>query len=441
MSTTVTHLTKDALYVPSIVFETGTLSSSNGRITWNGEIFNGENNQKQYDWTPDWKNTIISSGSTYIAPVNGWFVTNGTTSASEININGVQVGKNNVGGDFQILLKKDDEIQLSNSTTFTFTPCRSEPFDTREVKTAYDIWKGAIVEENGSVTVKDLYIPDATLWRTEVREPNNLQITKVVDEIAYNGDTFVCNIQTSEIEMQGTNQEGIFYDSNDTYSLISWDSDLPKLIEGNSMFRGQEALTTFTGNLDNLEDGSHMFRGCRNLNNLNTSLPNLKIGKDMFNSTALTNWDIDLPNLIIGEGMFRTCSFTHFESDLSNLVVASVEDGYEMFTSLTSFRSNLTSLKSGYDLFAGCKLDKESINHIAENINDISSLVKSNDSDWQLNFTLSNGQQYNLIIPSNIRGRIDIGTNISESNYLSAFRIMEEKGWTIYVNGLLWFEF
>lgn len=32
-----THLTKNALYVPSIVFESGTLSSSDGKITWNGE--------------------------------------------------------------------------------------------------------------------------------------------------------------------------------------------------------------------------------------------------------------------------------------------------------------------------------------------------------------------------------------------------------------------
>ena len=40
--------------------------------------------------------------------------------------------------------------------------------DGREIKTKYDIWEHAAVEnEDGSVTVKNLYVPDTSGWNDE----------------------------------------------------------------------------------------------------------------------------------------------------------------------------------------------------------------------------------------------------------------------------------
>jgi len=51
-------------------------------------------------------------------------------------------------------------------------------------------------------------------------------------------------------------------------------------------------------------------------------------------------------------------------------------------SSLTSFMSSLSKLKSGYDMFKGCKLDEDSFRNIAQSLNDIKSLDICEDSDW-----------------------------------------------------------
>jgi hypothetical protein len=96
--------------------------------------------------------------------------------------------------------------------------------DGREVKTQYDIWEHAAVEnEDGSVTVKNLYIPDASEWHQDNREHDHFY--SVIDNKCYRGlsdggiggwggspnndfssenmpteSDFFCNMDTSKIE-------------------------------------------------------------------------------------------------------------------------------------------------------------------------------------------------------------------------------------------------
>jgi hypothetical protein len=62
---------------------------------------------------------------------------------------------------------------------------------------------------------------------------------------------------------------------------------------------------------------------------------------------SLTSFSSDLPVLRIGRGMFFNCD------------------------NLASFNGDLSSLTEGDNMFWGCKLNAESIQYIADNINDL----------------------------------------------------------------------
>ena len=255
-----------------------------------------------YNWTPDWKNNVRGVDVvSFEAPVNGWLSIN--KSNSPILINGKEITTLPSSGSYQSMLKAGDAVTSSSEFSYTFAPCKSEMLDWREVPTDYDIWRGAIFRnDDGSVESRDLYIPDATNWKTEVYDSNGLTITKVENNKAYNGDEFVCNMQTEKIKI------------------------------GEKMFYKNTALTVFDSDLSSLTDGSSMFRSCSNL----------------------TSFDVDLSSLTNGYYMFEKCSnLTTFTSDLSSLT-----DGYDMFygcDNLTTFTSDLSSLTSGYWMFSGCK--------------------------------------------------------------------------------------
>ena len=73
-------------------------------------------------------------------------------------------------------------------------------------------------------------------------------------------------------------------------------------------------------------------------------------------------------------------------------------------TNLTSFSSDLSSLTNGDYMFAGCKLDTASVQHIADTIN-----------------------TYNGTI------HIGIGNTTPNEQEITAFNKMVSKGWTVYV--------
>jgi hypothetical protein len=75
-------------------------------------------------------------------------------------------------------------------------------------------------------------------------------------------------------------------------------------------------------------------------------------------------------------------------------------------SNLTSFSSNLGYLKSGTQMFDGCKLDAESLSYIANNINNLAENGYNIDTedDWKYE-VLGKIETIN----KSSRGRIDIG--------------------------------
>ena len=118
----------------------------------------------------------------------------------------------------------------SSEIDITFAPCISDSAVLPSPLTPYDIWSGIpVVSADGLSQLKNLYIPNASLWNHKILKKNNLTITKVENNKAYNGDEFVCNIQSEKIE----NGTELFYNC---VRLNRFDSDLSSLSEGNLMF-------------------------------------------------------------------------------------------------------------------------------------------------------------------------------------------------------------
>lgn len=134
-------------------------------------------------------------------------------------------------------------------------------------------------------------------------------------------------------------------------NIKSWAIDLPLLSSGGYMFSECIFLSTFSGNLPSLTNGEYMFNGCEYLSEWNVELPKLNRGVNMFRGCEkLINWNTNMPLLKDGDHMFADCdNLTTFEGDLSSLT-----NGYYMFyycNKLQTFTSNLSSLTSAQSMF------------------------------------------------------------------------------------------
>ena len=400
---------------------------------------------KPYDWTPDWVHAIQSTNTAdYTAPTNGWISTTQGAISGDVTINGQLAGYNTTSGSYTMLLREGDQIHFTGGSNFLFAPCNAEQEDWREVKTNYDIWKNAIrYDDNGTPYVQNLWIPVAAEWAENIRIPHNLTITKVEDEKAYNGDTFVCNIQSTEIE----NATFLFYGFNvngvDTVCPIqTWDSDLNKLLSGGYMFC-RSNLSSFSGNLDSMTRGYQMFYNSR-LASFNTPMPSVVNGYLMFATDALTNFNVEeLPNLSNGEAMFAYTNISSFTTDMPKL-----SNAREMFMStpsLTTFDADLSNLKTGWKMFgdgdsALAKLSDESFQNIASSIKDINGMVRNDDSLWKYDTV----DTYGTVKPNagtigyDYRGIIHLNSQDGHGDSAIVTQAMEtivSKGWIAYLNG------
>lgn len=186
-----------------------------------------------YDWAPDYTNTFSIFDSTgYTAQCNGWMSIDRTeASPSSIFINGNITNTFSNDGSVQLFLSKGDIVTVSSLFDFTFSPSISDSNISSDFNgTPYDIWSAVPVKtEDGLTLLKNLHIPNASVWNIKVREPNNLIITKILDNKAYNGDTFVCNIQFEKIKFASN-----LFSYCDT--LTSFDSELSSLEDAPGMF-------------------------------------------------------------------------------------------------------------------------------------------------------------------------------------------------------------
>ena len=272
---------------------------------------------RNYDWTPDVfcpiNVTLAANGSVFVAPTNGWIISKSsqtTSGANSLKLNGIEIAKssNTSQADMQILMRKGEFIGADTAYTLVFYPCKSEQFDYRldGGHTMYDIWKGAVVyDEFGQPTVKDLYVPDASAWKSEVGSSIIGRIATISDEVAYDANgNFLFNIQSQHIE----NGKGLLVGS----TITNWNGSLANLRIGEQMF-GYSAINTWNTALPLMWKGDNMFYGCSQLTTFNASLPALTSGWHMFtNCSSLTNVTIgSLSSLTDGTNMFKGCSLSY----------------------------------------------------------------------------------------------------------------------------------
>lgn len=337
---------------------------------------------------------------------------------------------------------------FDGTTTQTYTAGRGRMnLGNRQMSSDDPIYRNcvAILQEKGW----DVYI-GGSLVQPQSRVGDTGYDCTAADASGWNSRVPTLKSVTTEmlggIGVYFSGQYGSFYvdtqhieNGNDMFSYFTklerWYGDLDSLVSAYNMFTGCDELTSFRGNLSNLKNGTHMFTGCSSLNEFSVNnLDNLENAYYMFSESALTSWNIDLPRLIWGDGMFHNCEhLTSFEGDLSSLRTTVKAYGIAMFEGyqFNYFKSKLTSLLCGYNMFRNCNLDKESIDYIAKYINDISGLDKNNNADWTYEFSEGTGQ-----IEGGDRGRIDI--SVAEGvDYRNAVMIMKSKGWTVYLDGTL----
>lgn len=272
---------------------------------------------RNYDWTPDVfcpiNVSLSTAGSTFVAPTNGWIISKSaqtTSGANSLTLNGVEIAKSSGTAqvDLQILMRKGEFVTATTSYSLVFYPCKSEQFDYRLEggNTIYDIWKGAVVyDEYGQPTVRDLYVPDASAWKSEVGNAVIGKIATISEEAAYDASgNKLFNIQSGAIE----NGKGLLVGS----TITSWNASLENLRVGEQMF-GYSNINTWNTALPLMWKGDNMFYGCPQLTSFNASLPSLTSGWHMFtNCSSLTDVTIEsLASLTDGTNMFKGCSLSY----------------------------------------------------------------------------------------------------------------------------------
>jgi len=309
----------------------------------------GNTEETQINFLPDWNSVIRGSDSVYFpCPTTGWLsIDKIYQENTPIFVNGILVNKIN-SGSYQLFLSENDEITSHTPFDFTFTACSQFSIENVDNVTIYDVWKYSIIDnDDGIIHIKNRYCPDASRWKYDIYDKHGLKITKVENKKAYNGTTFVCNIQSDEIK----NGNSMFLNCTD---LVTFKSDLSSLTNGNKMFSGCYSLNSFVTNLDSLTDSREMFYECEDITSFNIDLRSLIDGYYMFFSCSnLTTFKSDLSSLTNGDSMLYNCSnLKTFNADLSSLT-----KGRYMFSycyDLTTFTSNLSSLTDGHWMFNDC---------------------------------------------------------------------------------------
>jgi hypothetical protein len=172
--------------------------------------------------------------------------------------------------------------------------------DGREVKSKYDIWEHAAVEnEDGSVTVKNLYVPDASKWYE-----------------AHEADFYEEYVSSERWRFSpyGVKSRSVIgnklYNANKQEVIGSIDTS--KIIIGDYLFMSRyggshipdadyfPADITFSSNLNNLKSGRYM----------------LAFSEEMGESSNVAlDFTADLSNLVDGTNMFENIGFINFRKN------------------------------------------------------------------------------------------------------------------------------
>lgn len=362
---------------------------------------------------------VSNTDATYVktVKVNGSEI---TTSGNVADIGTVIVGVDNTGLDgkgIQLSVTDDKKVKISVDTASSTVPglvkltgeitdgvvdatvTSDALFDTFktvnetiatkvgdvQVGNESDLLGLTATIENGTLNINGHYYNTVEGSYSELADwASDNGVTRVINNRAYNGDTLKAIVETDKI----VNGWTMFYNS----ALSEFSSDLSNLENGTYMFNDCDSLKSFCGDLSSLTNGYYMFYNC----------------------DALTSFCGDLSSLTDAMGMFANSEkLKSFCGDLSSLT-----NGYCAFSNcleLTSFSSDLSSLTAGHDMFYRCKLDTESVECIADSIKDVTELETSNVVSKKIVIGIGNGEP-----------------NDEED---AAFKQMQDKGWSVFVNG------
>lgn len=190
--------------------------------------------------------------------------------------------------------------------------------------------------------------------------------------------------------------------------LTIFNDNLSNLQDGFGMFTNSRNLTTFRSALPSLTVGSKMFLGCKKMEIFKTKLPNLSWAECMFKSCdLLTTVDTCLPHLTYAQGFFAECPnlINITLSPNSCLCLYNADAMFYNCTNLTNLKINLSYLETGNQMFNGCKLNKESLEYIANNIR-----------EWPAD------DPHPLGI---------VGYSCTEDEWAVIKKIFEDKGWSV----------
>lgn len=363
-----------------------------------------------YDWSPDYSNALQHFGvSGYTAQTSGWL----SVDRAEKDVTSIFINDNITNtfyndGSYQVFLTRGDSVTASSKIDITFAPSVSESAELPVPLTNYDIWSEVpFVDNDGYLTLKNLFIPNASFWNLKIYKPNNLTITKVENNKAYNGEEFVCNIQSEKIK----NGSRLFLNCPE---LVTFNSDLSLLDNGNLMFfntrldslsveRILTSIPTYTSGVHNLtmtirESAVEKFS---EIVGLDITDKINKINYKGWEITLLTTDDREIPTdydiwkevVIISNNMKVTIDnlyipdasgwnseiyqknnliITSVENDkayndnnfVCNIQSGNIENGSDLFKNayeLTSFSNSLNQLKNGSRLFLNSGLTDFSV--------------------------------------------------------------------------------
>lgn len=292
-------------------------------------------------------------------------------TSSEIVDNSNTVPTTKAVYDFVELNKHDISHTFDNTNnvksfedgTITFSDGTTEEFDVQKAVIAKYLFRGNSTSTIEKFNTRKYF----NLWTGNGNHRNKFYYeydvfdTKEYDDDITNGKE---NLSTLQNVINGKN---LFLRSR----LTIFNDDLSCLMCGFQMFANSKNLAEFRSALPSLTNGIKMFYGCSALTKFETKLPNLVLAECMFaNNTLLTKVNTCLPNLTHAQGMFGECSNL---SDIrfSKNSFQCLYNGCDMFngcSKLTSFHYELPYLETADDMFAGCKLDLESVKIIAESL-------------------------------------------------------------------------
>lgn len=211
------------------------------------------------------------------------------------------------------------------------------------------------------------YSTGTMLWGTTIVTDSYSDSICLVDSfVGLNDGTHVGYLQIAALPSNAVTVENNF--------VMDADGKVITTIRPERMYSGFRAnsatgLKSFVGDLSNLD---------------NASFGSSYDTRTFYSSSALETFIGDLSSLTDGSGMFVDC------------------------TKLTTCITDLSSLTDGTDMFNGCKLDAESLDCIADTINDVRSLTAS----------------------AQVTKQIKIGYNCSAADAQSAYDAITGKGWT-----------